>query len=374
MKPVLETFLIFLRLGFTAFGGPLAHTAMFEDEFVKKRRWLSRDSFLHHVAVTQMIPGPNSTELAMQLGYARAGWPGFFLAGLAFLAPAVVMVAALGDLYVRGGGYGPIERWVWGTKPVVAAIIVLMIVRTAGTAFRPWRPMVPALFGFALYLLDAPMWTALMASAGMWLLFFARLPVHALCAFLLSLPALFPISFAYTHESGIPTVPSLFTQFLYLGSIVLGSGYVLFSAYHAHLVERLRWFDPVGLAMAIAAGQLTPGPLFASAAFFGQVLQGWRGTLACTAGIFLPAFVFSGLSIPLMRKMEKSPWWSDTMKVLGAACVLMLCREAVRLFPVLVDHTWGWALFAAGLLAYGRFRVNTAALVVLGGLAGAFLR
>lgn len=374
MPRALEVFLVFLRLGFTAFGGPLAHTAMFEDEFVKKRGWLTRESFLHHLAVTQMIPGPNSSELSMHLGYARAGWPGFFLGGLAFITPAVVMVAALGQLYVQGGGFNGIERWVWGTKPVVAALIAVMIFRTGKTALRPFRPMVPALFGFGLYLLDAPMWTALMAAAGMWLLFFRRLPVHAVCAFLLAIPPFFPIELAKTLPSGLPTVPSLFAQFLYLGSMVLGSGYVLFSLFSAHIVDRLHWFDANGLAMAIAAGQLTPGPLFASAVFFGQVLQGVPGTIACAVGIFLPAFVFSALAIPFMRKMEKNEWWGGTIKVLGACCVLILCKEAIRLFPLFVDRTWAWAIFAAALLAYARFRVNTAWLVGAGALIGAFLR
>jgi chromate transporter len=374
MNPALETFLIFLRLGFTAFGGPLAHTAMFEDEFVKKRKWLTREEFLHHLAVTQMIPGPNSTELSMHLGHARAGWPGFFLAGFAFITPAVVMVILLGMLYVQGGGFQGIGRWVWGTKPVVAALIAVMIVRTGSTAFRPFRHMVPALFGFALYLMQAPMWTSLMAAAGMWLLFFRRLPVHALVAFLLAIPPFFPFDFAQTLPSGLPSVPSLFAQFLYLGSMVLGSGYVLFSLFSSHIVDRLHWFDANGLAMAIAAGQLTPGPLFASAAFFGQVLQGIPGAIACTVGIFLPAFVFGGLSIPLMKKMEKSEWWKDTMKVLGALCVLILSREAIRMFPLFVDHSYAYAIFFATLVAYGRFRVNTALLVGIGALVGAFVR
>jgi len=371
-KP-LEVFLLFLRFGFTSFGGPLAHVALFEEEFVKKRSWLSRDSFLHHLAITQMIPGPNSTELSMQIGYARAGWVGFFLAGIAFILPAAVMVSILGWLYVQGGGFLGVAQWVWGATPVVTAVIVAMLFRTARTAFSPGKIMVPACFGFALYLMSAPMWTALMAAAGMWLLFFRRLPIHSSIAFLLAVPAFFPFDFAHTLPSGLPTVPSLFAQMLYLGSIVLGSGYVLFSYYSAHIVDRLHWFDPNGLAMAIAAGQLTPGPLFASAAFFGQVLQGVPGAIACTVGIFLPSFLFSALSIFFTRKMEKSLWWASTLQVLGALCILIMGREVIRFLPLYINGIPAFCLFAAALVAHLRFRVNTTALILLGAAAGAIL-
>ncbi len=373
MNKPLEVFLLFLKLGFTAFGGPLAHVALFEDEFVKKRAWLSREKFLHHIAITQMIPGPNSTELSMQIGYARAGWAGFLLAGIAFLLPAVVMVSILGWLYVQGGGFLGVSKWVWGTTPVVTAIIVAMLARTARTAFHPGRIMVPALFGFALYLLGAPMWTSLMAAAGMWLLFFQKKPIHALVAFLLAVPAFFPFDFAHTLPSGLPTVPSLFAQMLYLGSIVLGSGYVLFSYYSAHIVDRLHWFDPNGLAMAIAAGQLTPGPLFASAAFFGQVLQGVPGAVACTVGIFLPAFLFSAISIPLQKKMEHSEWWKSTLAVLGALCILIMGREVLRFIPLYLNGFPAICLFAVSLLAHLRFRVSATLLILLGAGTGALL-
>jgi chromate transporter len=365
----LEVFSLFLRLGFTSFGGPLAHVAMFEEEFVKKRGWLSRERFLHHLALTQMIPGPNSTELSMQIGYARAGWPGFLLAGLAFLAPAAMMVAALAWLFERGGGFAGLSRWIWGTMPVVSAIILAMLARTARVAFRPWSTLLPAAIGFLLHLAGAPMWAALMASAGLWLLFFRRLPWHALFAWLLALPALFPFDIA-AIPGGSPTLGTLFTQMLYLGSIVLGSGYVLFSYYSAHLEHRLGWFDSHTVGMAITAGQITPGPLFASAAFFGQLLHGSPGALVATLGIFLPAFCFSALSILFTKRMENSDWWAGALKVLGTLCLLVMGRELLRLLPIYLNGAGAYAIFALALLAQWRFRVSSPLLILSGAALG----
>lgn len=374
MPKPLEVFLLFLRLGFTAFGGPLAHTALFEEEFVKKRGWMSRESFLHHVALTQLIPGPNSTELSMQLGYARAGWAGFFLAGLAFLLPAAVMVALLAWFYGQGGGFAAWERWVWGAMPVVTAVILLMLARTARSAFRSWKTAVPACLGFLFYLWGAPVFSALMLAAGLWLLFFRRLALHGGVALLLAVPPFLPLGIAHGSPGESPGLPALFGEMLFLGSTVFGSGYVLFAYYSAHLVQRLQWFDAQTLGMAITAGQLTPGPLFASAAFFGQVAQGVPGAIACTAGIFLPAFAFCALSIPFMKFMERSPWWKDTLQVLSALCLLIMAREMILLFPIYVSGLPAMAIFLAAFVAILRFRVNSSLLILAGAAAGGLIR
>lgn len=368
----LEVFLLFLKFGFIAFGGPLAHVAMFEEEFVRKRGWITRERFLERMSLMQLIPGPNSTELTMQIGYARAGWPGFFLAGLGFLLPAVIMVAALGEIYLRFGGFASVGRWVWGTMPVVAALIVVMLYHSLRTTLKPsWR-LLPIALGFALYCYGFAALTALCATAALWNAF-RRDPVPA-AAFLVgaALPFL-PVSLG-PAVSTVPTVPALFAQMFYLGSIVIGSGYVLFSYFSSQLVAALHWVNPEVVALAIAAGQLTPGPLFSSATFFGQVLHGWAGASACALGIFAPAFLFSGISIPLSARLEKSPWWKESLQVMASVSVLMLARETFRLAPTFLDGPLAYAFFAVAFVAHLRFRVNTAVLVLLGALAGAFLR
>ncbi len=374
MHPALEVFLLFLRIGFTGFGGPLANTALFEEEFVRKRGWLSRESFLHHLTVTQLIPGPNSTELAMHLGYKRAGWIGFLLAGTGFILPGIILVSVLGILYVSQGGFQEIQAWAWGTKPVIAAVIATMIVRTGRQALKPSAPLIPVLLGFVLFILGAPILTSLMAAAGIWMLFFRFFPMHSLAAFLLAIVPLLAVEFSPEWSPVSPTAPALFLHFLYLGSAVVGSGYVVFSLFAVHLVDRLQWIDADSLAMTIAASQVSPGPLFASSAFIGQILQGWTGALACAAGIFLPAFFFGALSLPLMKQLEKNDWWREIMRVLTGLCILILAREAIRLAPLFLDHAWAYGFFAAALVLYLRFRVNPLFLVAGGALLGGFIR
>jgi len=366
-----EVFLLFLRLGCTSFGGPLAHTALFEEEFVKKRGWLSSESFLRHLAITQMIPGPNSTELAMHIGHARAGWPGFFLAGIAFIMPAASMVALLAWLYVQGGGFEKLSIWVWGAMPVVAAIILVMIVRAARKSFRSWSITAPVSFGFLVFLLNWPLWSCLMVAAGSWLLFFCRQSIRGLLAFVLATLPFFAPQLPRIFPNDSLSLGSLFTQMFYLGSIVLGSGYVLFSYYSSHFVEGLRWIDAQELGIAIAAAQLTPGPLFASAAFIGMLIKGFPGAAVCVIGIFLPAFIFSAISVACTKWMENSSWWESTLRVLGALSILIMGREALRLIPLYVNSPLAMGIFGCALVAHLRFRVSSTILILSGAVAGA---
>jgi chromate transporter len=369
-----EVLLAFLRFGFTGFGGPIAHVAMFEEEFVRKRGWLTRERFLERMSLSKLIPGPNSTQLAMQLGFERAGWPGFFLAGFGFAAPAVLMVAALAELYRTAGGFSEVERWVWGTKPVVAALIVTALWRLCRETLRPSGELVAIATGFGLYCATNNAILALTAASGAWRL--RHLDGKRGAAFLSVAALSFLVSALAPHLAGgtAPSVPALFGVMFYLGSIVVGSGYVLFSYFSSELSHVLGWADAHTVSLAIAAGQLTPGPLFASAVFFGQLLRGGAGGAACAAGIFVPAFLICGLSIPVAARLENSPWWKECLRVMAGVSVLILARETVRLAPELVDGWLAGAFFAVAAAALLRFRVNSSLLVVLGGLAGAFLR
>ena len=367
MAPALQVFFSFLRLGCVAFGGPTAHTALFEEEFVKRRSWVSRDRFYESISLTQLIPGPNSTELAMHIGFARAGWLGFFLAGFGFLLPAVFLVAALAEAYAIGGGYGAWSRWIWGAKAVVAALVVVFLVRALPRAFTNRKVVWPALLGIGLLAAGASIWTAFLTATGLWLLF--SFPwVGSLCLALAVLPFL-PFSLPFSGPRDI-TLLSLFTEFFSIGSVILGSGYVLYAYLERHVVARLGWVSSAEMASAVVLGQITPGPLFATAAFFGQVTLGPWGALASAAGIFAPAFLFSALSVLLAERLRGSEVWKKALEPLVALSLALLAWEGFQLRSLFVPTWPAFLVFAAALAAHLGARIHPTLLLLAGAIAG----
>jgi chromate transporter len=370
LDSVFSLFLNFLRLGCISFGGPLAHTAMFEDEFVKRRAWLSSEQFLAAISLTQLIPGPNSTELAMQIGYARHRWRGYILAGIGFILPAALLVAGMAELYRRYGTFGQVEHWLWGTKPAVAAIILVSVMRLTPKALTPLGILIPASFGLAARLLGAPDFTALMLAAAIQLLIKKRFaPASGL--FLL---AILPFALPHLGTADLPLTPwSLFEKMFLVGSMVFGSGYVLYSHFQSVFVEQLHWINGNTLAMAIAAGQLTPGPLFTSATFLGQFLFGPLGALLATIGIFSPAFLGGAIALKLEHWLKDRPAWRDCLQAWIAVCFLLLINEGFHMLPLLIPNLLAALIFGCCFVLLTRFRWNSALLVGLSALAGIFL-
>lgn len=368
MPRALEVFLAFLRLGCVAFGGPTAHTAIFEAEFVKRRSWIARDRLYESISLTQLIPGPNSTELAMHIGYARAGWPGFFLAGLGFLLPAVLLVAGLAEAYAAGGGYAAWSQWIWGAKAVVAALVLIFLVRALPRAFENRRVIWPALLGLGLLIAGASVWTAFLTATGAWLL--ASFPGLGVSFLVLGLLPFLPVALPLTNGPQAVSLTSLFTQFFTIGSVILGSGYVLYAYLERHVVERLGWVTSAEMASAVVLGQVTPGPLFATAAFFGQVTLGPWGALASAAGIFAPAFLFSALSVVLAERLRESLRWKKTMEPLVALSLTLLLWESFQMRQVFVPSLPALALLLAALAAHLWGRVPPTLLLLAGSLAG----
>lgn len=352
-------------MGCIAFGGPLAHTALFEEEFVRKRKWLDHEHFLEAVSLTQLIPGPNSTELAMQIGYYRAGWLGYFLAGLGFILPAALMVSVIAAFY-SNGEFTEFFAKLWGVKPVVAAIIVIALYRLGEKSFPSKKGVLCALLGFSLSFFGAQDFTALCFTASLVFLTRRKFLFSVVALFLAGIPW-FPI-FPSTESI---TAFSLFKQMFLLGSMVFGSGFVLFSFFQQRFVEQLHWMNSETVAMAISAGQLTPGPLFTSATFLGQVLGGPSGALAATIGIFAPAFLFGAIALMFVKKFRQSALWKETLSALIPLCFFFLFRETWRLFPTLISGPVGWVIFGFALLLTWR-RVSTPWLLILGASTGAF--
>jgi len=358
-----ELALLFLRLGATSFGGPAAHIAMFEDEVVRRRGWLTRAEFLDLLAVTNMIPGPNSTEMAIHIGRRRAGWAGLLVAGACFILPATTAVLLLAWAYVRFGTLPEVGAVLAGIKPVLIAILLQALVGFAHGAVRSVRLALLGVAALAAQLLGVDE-LAVLAGAGIAGLVLVRAGRAPLALALCCVPA----------GATLAAVPfglgKLFLVFLEIGSVLFGSGYVLLSFLRAEFVERLHWLTETQLLDAVAVGQATPGPLFTTATFIGYLLGGLPGGIVATVGIFLPAFVFVAISGPLVRWMRGSPASAAFLDGVVVASLALMVGVTLRLGKAaLVDATSiGVAAVAAVLLL--RFRVGSSWLVLGGALVG----
>lgn len=366
-----ELGLLFLRLGTTAFGGPAAHIAMMQDEVVRRRQWMTEAQFLDLLGATNLIPGPNSTELAIHIGFARRRWSGLVVAGLAFIVPAMLITGALGWAYVRGTAV-PALGWVlYGVKPVIVAVVVQALLALAPQAARTLELRLLAALSMVLAALGVHE-LGVLFGAGAAALALSR----GRTAGLHGLVPWAPLALAAPGAAPVPAVAlsSLFGVFVKIGSVLFGSGYVLLAFLRADLVERLGWLTEAQLIDAIAVGQVTPGPVFTAATFIGYLLAGPSGALVATAGIFLPAFVFVALSGPLVPRLRASPAagaFLDGLNVASLALMLVVTVQLGR--TALVDGpTVVLGLLAALLLV--RFRISSTWLVLGGAAAGWLLR
>ncbi len=362
-----ELGLLFLRLGTTAFGGPAAHVAMMQDEVVRRREWLSEERFLDLLGATNLIPGPNSTEMAIHIGWERRRWAGLAVAGVAFILPATLITGALGWAYARFGTV-PSARWLlYGVKPVIVAVVVQALWAIAPKAARTVKLRVLGVGAVTLAALGGHELAILFGTGAVSLLVARARPAEGTTrsAMYPLLPAL-PV--AVSGAASAVSVGSIFWLFLKTGSVLFGSGYVLLAFLRADLVERLHWLTEAQLLDAIAVGQVTPGPVFTTATFIGYVLAGPRGALVATAGMFLPAFVFVALSGPLIPRLRASATagaFLDGVNVASLALMAVVTAQLGR--AALVDApTVLLAVASAALLV--RWKVNSTWLV-LGGAA-----
>ncbi len=378
-----EVALFFLRLGVTAFGGPAAHIAIMEDELVRRRKWLSREKFLDLLGASNLIPGPSSSELAIHIGYLRAGWAGLVLGGVCFILPAAMLVGVIAWAYVRYGHLPAVSAILYGVKPVVIAVILQALWGLGRTAVKS-RAL--AITGIVCLALSVAHLNALLIlfGAGMFVAFahslmqnragernaagvlpFASLWREARAG----IARIFPLAGAATGgAAAIPGIWPLFLVFVKIGSIVFGSGYVLLAFLRADLVLHRAWVTDAQLVDAVAIGQVTPGPVFTTATFLGYLLRGPLGALAATIGIFLPAFVLvaiSGPLVPLLRRSAAAAAFLDGVNVASLALMAAVSYQLGR-SAILDWETLTLAVISAVLLL--RFRVNSAWLV-LGGAA-----
>jgi chromate transporter len=365
---VRELALAFLRLGTTAFGGPAAHIAMMEDEFVRRRAWLTREQFLDLVGAASLIPGPSSTEVAIYVGYRRAGWRGLLVAGACFILPAALLVTAIAWAYVRYGRLPAAGGFLYGIKAVIVAVIAQALLAFGRTAVKsPWL-LALGLAAALASALGAPPVVVLLAAGFVHAAGSGARPDAAAASMALG---------GWGGALGASAAPALpaslarvFFIFLKAGAVVFGSGYVLLAFLHADLVERTRWLTETQLVDAVAVGQFTPGPVFTTATFIGYVVAGFPGAVVATLGVFLPSFVLvavSGPLIPRLRRSRGAGAFLDGVNVASLALMAVVGAELAR--AAIVDALTA-ALAIASALALWRWRASSAWLVLGAGAVG----
>lgn len=374
---------VFLRLGLTSFGGPAAHIAMMEEEFVRRRQWLTRERFLDLVSATHLIPGPNSTELAIHLGYLRAGWKGFWVAGLCFLLPAVVVVGLLAAVYVSVGALPEASGLMRGVQPVVLAIVLHALFSLGRTAASTARTATVGVGALLLVSAGTGELVVLALAALIGLSLASRTEARRETAppagrkagmVLLGGPAV--LSGAITAAPPLVSAAApyslamLFGTMLKTGSVLFGSGYVLLAFLRADYVERLGWLTETQLLDAVAVGQVTPGPVFSTATFVGYLMGGPTGAAVATIAIFLPAFVFVALTVRVLPLLRRSSVLAGMLDAVNAASLALMAH----VWWVLLRHaitTWPSAgLTAVCTLVLVTGRVNSSWLVLAGALLG----
>lgn len=361
---------VFFKLGLMAFGGPAAHIALMEEEVVKKRKWMDHQHFLDLMGVTNLIPGPNSTEMTMHCGHERAGVPGLFVAGLCFIFPAVVITGIFAWLYAEYGELPNVEPFIMGIKPAVLAIIAGAVLKLGKKALKGWEVGILGLFVLAASLLGVNEVIALLIAGVFGALYFS-----AKAKVMDNPKSIAPLLLLQLSSTSVLKLTSLkvFWTFLKVGSVLYGSGYVLFAYLDAELVAN-GWLTRQELMDAVAVGQFTPGPVLSTATFIGYQLTGFWGAIAATLGMFLPSFLFVLMLNPLIPKMRKSKvlgYFLDSVNIAAVAVMVGVLFEMSRI--TLLD--WRSILIAtiSVVLTFGFKKVSSMWIVIGGALLGYLL-
>ena len=370
-----ELALLFFKLGSLAFGGPAAHIAMMEDEVVKRRNWITHDHFLDLLGATNLIPGPNSTEMAIHVGYVKAGWKGLIVAGACFVLPSFVITLVCARLYAEFGSVPEASRIMWGIRSAVIAVIAAAVPRLGKPLVRNRFMLVLGLAVVALNLLHVDEIVLLLGSGAVGLLWAMRHSLKQRAGTLLCL-AFLPTMLMFTPfvlSGGVmdsPTLAGLGLFFLKIGSILYGSGYVLVAFLQGGLVETRHWLTQGQLVDAIAVGQFTPGPLSSTATFIGYQLLGLPGAAVATAGMFLPSFIFVLVTGRFIPKLRKSPLAGGFLDGVNAASLGLMVAVCITLGISTLTGIPSWIIFALAAIILIRWNVNPSWIVVGSALVG----
>lgn len=349
----LEITRTFLKLGFLAFGGPAAHIAMLEEEAVTKKKWLDRDKFMDFFGATNLIPGPNSTEMVIMVGYDYGGVLGLINAGVSFILPAMLIVLLFAVFYVNYGALPEVGAILDGIKPVIMAIILNALFRLFKTVIDSKKKIIFGLLAAILYYVGLTE-IGLIISVGIIMMIFDNRDKLKSKLFSISLPMIFLV-------------------FLKIGAFLYGSGYVLLAFLESEFIEKRGLLTMTQLLDAVAVGQFTPGPVFTTATFIGYLLGSFPGAILATIGIFLPAFVVVYLIKPHIQKLRSSVYFSSLLDGVNIASLVMMAFVSINLGIASLFNLTTVIIFSLSLILMTRFKVNTAILIVLGGVVNYIL-
>lgn len=371
---VKEVAFLFLKLGTVAFGGPAAHIAMMENEVVKKKKWLTREDFLDLLGATNLIPGPNSTELAIHIGYRQGGWQGLLIAGICFILPAYFIVSVIAKFYVTYGRLPAVLGILYGIKPVIIAIIIKALLNLAKSALKNKTLICLTVFTIILNLFGLNELIVLFGG-GIFMVLKQLLSKNTIknnlkIFYYLPFTTAFSSTLINTDKVSSFGLYPLFLVFLKVGAVLFGSGYVLLAFLQADLVEHFGWLSQQQLLDAITVGQFTPGPVFTTATFIGYVLAGWQGASLATIGIFLPSFLFVAVTAPFIPKLRKSAVLSAFLDGVNAAAVSLMVVVTLKLISgAFVDYiTIILGIISIYLLFFTK--INSIWLILSGGIVG----
>lgn len=381
---------LFFKLGVIGFGGPASHIAMMEDEVVSKRQWLTREHFLDLIGATNLIPGPNSTEMAIHVGYIYGGFPGLFIAGICFILPAVLLSACFAWIYLQFGSLPQIAPLIYGIKPAVIAIILGAVLRLGKKAVKNRKLLLIALFVAALSFLGVNEVIAFLLGGVLGMLWLrlsdssnppSEETAGMITAFLTTSAA---VKASATTVAPTVSVPlwQLGLFFLKIGSVLFGSGYVLIAFLEGELVKEHGWLTQAQLLDAIAIGQFTPGPVLSTATFIGYVIARTPGAIIATIAIFLPSFLFVVLLNPLIPRLRASKWASAFLDAVNVSAIALMAVVTFNLAATILikNQGKGFHILSLDYLALAiatiaailtiRFQINAAWLILGGALIG----
>ncbi|HKF25706.1 MAG TPA: chromate efflux transporter, partial [Candidatus Acidoferrum sp.] len=373
---LLEIARAFLRLGFVAFGGAAAHIGLMEEEFVRRRGWLSHEEFLDRLGAVNLLPGPTSTELAIYLGELRGGFPGLLVAGACFILPAAFLNSGMAWAYVRYGALPELSGVLWGVKPVVVVLLVQAVWSLAKVALKSREMIFLAALVLVLAALRAPTLALLVGTGVAWMVA-DRIGQKPGGAAALAPGPSAALSLAQGAHGENPargavealggassflaaTTSGVFLYFLKIGALLFGSGYVLLAVLREDLVTKLHWLDQTQLLDAIAVSQATPGPFFTVATFVGYLLAGWRGAGFATLGMFLPAFTYVALTANVLPRLRRSPAAGAFLDGVNAAAVALMAFVGLAFAREVVNTPPALAVGAVAAVLVFRYRVNAA--------------
>jgi len=366
-----EVATVFFKMGCFAFGGPAAHIAMMEQEVVEKRKWMTKEHFLDLIGVTNLIPGPNSTEMTMHCGHERAGKVGLFVAGLAFIIPAIIITGVLAWAYTTYGELPNIKPFIQGIQPTVIAIILAAVITLGKKALKTTELAIIGVLAFALCLVGVNEIIALIGVGILGGIYFNLKSVNSSTT---TKKYVLPFLLIPTTTLALAKITSLklFLIFLKVGAVLYGSGYVLFAYLDAELVTK-GYLTQQQLMDAVAAGQFTPGPVLSTATFIGYQINGLWGALAATTGIFLPSFLFVLLLNPIIPKLRASKFFGHFLNAVNASSIAVIAAVLVTMSIESITNLNAIIILAISLLLTFVVKLNVMLIIVIGAVLGFIL-